>query len=125
MVTTASPFINHTYAIPGNYTVTLTVTNSAGTSTSKVFSSGFVSNNGSPIAGISHALQSLQPPPTHLKGFQKKCQYPSQTNYINVLKWSPPTSGGKPAFYEVFRGSLTNLIGKGHLTFSDPNRKRK
>ncbi len=128
-LTTAAPVVNHTYATSGNYTATLTVTNSAGTSTSKVFSSGFMSKNGGPTAVISHTIQSLQPPPTHLRGFQAEYKYPSQTNYVNVLTWSAPASGGLPAFYEVFRDSLTNLIGtvpgNQPLPFNDPNRKKK
>ncbi len=126
--TTFSPFINHTYATPGNYTATLTVTNSSGTSTTQVFSSGFMSKNGGPVAVISHEVQSQQPTPTNLEGFQKKCRYPSQTNYINVLTWNAPASGGVPAFYEIFRDSPTNLIGtvpgNGLLTFNDPNRRK-
>lgn len=128
LVTTNSPVINHIYANPGNYNVTLTVTNSAGTSTTKVFSSGFMSNNGGPTAVISHVIQSLQAPPVNLKGIQKKCQFPSQTNYVNVLTWSSSIFGGAPAFYEIFRDSLTNLIGivpgNDSLIFRDPNRRK-
>jgi PKD repeat protein len=125
---TLSPLIHHTYTIPGNYTATLTVINSSGTSTNKVFSSGFMSKNGGPTAVISHGVQSLQPSPTNVKGLQKKCKYPSQTNYTNVLTWSSPVSGGIPAFYEIFRDSPTNLVGtvsgNGVLSFSDPNRRK-
>lgn len=127
-VTTASPLIDHTYAIPGSYAVTLTVTNSAGTSTTKVFSSGFMSNNGGPTAIISQVIQSPQAPPTNLQGFQKKCKFPSQTNYVNVLTWDPPVSGEQPVFYDIFRDSLTNLIGtvpgSASLIFRDPNRRK-
>ena len=126
--TTASPLINHTYADPGNYTATLTATNSAGTSTEKIFSSGFMSNNGDQTAVMSHVIEFLQPPPINGKGFQTKAQYPSQTNYINVLTWNSPASAGVPAFYEIYRGSLTNLIGtapgNGQLIFRDPNRMK-
>ncbi len=36
---TSSPTVSHTYLLPGSYSVTLTVTNSAGTSTSQIFNS--------------------------------------------------------------------------------------
>lgn len=125
-VTTASSLINHTYTHAGNFTVTLTVTNSAGTSTTQVFSSGFMSNNGGPTAVISHIVSTLQGPPSNAKGIQKTCQYPSQTDYVNVLTWNP--AAGRPAFYEIYRDSLTNLIGTvpgtGPLVFRDPNRKK-
>ncbi len=125
---TASPFINHTYAHPGSYTVTLTVTNSAGTSTTQVFSSGFMSNNGGPIATLSQGLQSPQAPPTGLRGSQTACRYPSQTDYVNVLTWRAPLSGAAPAYYEISRNSLAHLIGtvpgRDPLVFRDHNRKK-
>jgi YVTN family beta-propeller protein len=128
MTTTANALINHVYAVPGNYTVILIVTNTAGTSITKVFSSGFMSNNGGPTASISHAIFVPQEPPINLKGFQIKCQFLTQINYVNVLTWSAPSFGEKPAFYEIFRDSLTNQIGtvpgNGLLTFKDPNRKK-
>lgn len=127
-LTTASPEINHIYALPGNYNVTLTVTNTAGTSTSKVFSSGFMSNYGGPTAVITHNIQSLQAPPTNLKGVQKKCQFISQTDYVNVLTWNPPAFGGEPAFYAIYRDTLANQIatvpGNGPLVFRDHNRMK-
>lgn len=50
--TTNTPIITHTYTLPGNYTVTLTVTNSAGTSTTQIFTGHTVSRNGGVLATL-------------------------------------------------------------------------
>jgi YVTN family beta-propeller protein len=47
---TSSPTTAHTYANPGLYTVTLTVTDAAGTTTAVVFTGQTVSRNGGPAA---------------------------------------------------------------------------
>lgn len=44
------PTTSHTYSEPGAYTASLTVTNSAGTSTKQIFTGQTMSNNGGPIA---------------------------------------------------------------------------
>jgi PKD repeat protein len=49
-VKTTHPSITHTYATAGTFSVTLTVTNSQGTSTKKVFTGNTMSNNGGPSA---------------------------------------------------------------------------
>ncbi|MGH3430024.1 MAG: PKD domain-containing protein, partial [Mycobacteriales bacterium] len=54
--TTTNPTTTHTYAKAGTYTVTLTVTDIAGTSTTCIFTGQTVSNNGGPIARISHSI---------------------------------------------------------------------
>ena len=46
----------HVYAAGGTYTVTLTVTNSAGTSTTQTFTGQTVSNNGGPSAMASQPV---------------------------------------------------------------------
>lgn len=56
---TASPMISHTYVSAGMYNATLTVTNSAGTSTEKVFSSRFMSRNGSALAASTQSVDVL------------------------------------------------------------------
>jgi YVTN family beta-propeller protein len=53
---TSSPTTTHTYASGGTYDVTLTVTNSQGTSTSQVFTGQTVSNNGGASATTSQSV---------------------------------------------------------------------
>ena len=48
--TTSIPTVDHTYQSPGNYSATLTVTDSAGTSTTKVFTGQAMNRNGGPQA---------------------------------------------------------------------------
>ena len=48
--TTSSPTTSHTYSIRGTLTITLTVTNTAGTSTELTFTGQTASNNGGPSA---------------------------------------------------------------------------
>ncbi len=47
---TSEPLVSHTYAAPGNYTVTLVVTNSAGTSTLEIYTPPSIIINGGPSA---------------------------------------------------------------------------
>lgn len=126
-VTTGSPLINHTYFSPGAFSVTLTVTNSAGTSTTKVFSSRFMSNNGGPTATRTQTVQSIPFTPENVTGFQKKCKYPSQTDVVNVLKWTERDDSETVHFY-IYRDSLDNLIaivpGTDRLEYFDHNRHK-
>ena len=55
-MTTATPTIFHVYAAPGSYPVTLTVTDSSGTSTTKVFTGQTMSRNGGPSATTTHTV---------------------------------------------------------------------
>jgi DNA-binding beta-propeller fold protein YncE len=49
-LTTSSPTTSHTYSTSGTFSVTLTVTNTAGTSTEQTFTGQTASNNGGPSA---------------------------------------------------------------------------
>jgi len=126
-VTTASLLINHTYLTPGAFNVSLTVTNSAGTSTIPIYSSRFMSNRGSPTAVRTQAVQALPVPPSDLNGFQKKCKFPSQTNIVNVIQWNPALEGASVT-YQIYRDSLTHLIatvlGTGPFIYEDHNRHK-
>jgi YVTN family beta-propeller protein len=53
---TSSATINHTFAVAGEYTATLTETDSAGTSTTRVFTGQTVSRNGGANAQSAHTL---------------------------------------------------------------------
>lgn len=126
---TNTPIVNHIYATSGAFNVTLTVTNSAGTSTEQVFSSRFMSNNGGPEATVTELLAIAPLPPTDVDGFQTKCKYASQTDRMNVITWNPPLAGELPVAYRIYRNAaLTDLAGtvpaSGELVFYDHNRKK-
>lgn len=127
---TNTPIVHHVYSSTGPFNVTLTVTNSAGTSIFKVFSSRFISNNGAPAASLSQTINIASSPPTNIKGFQRSCRYLTQTDLINVIKWSPPAYGELPVAYRIYRNmALTDLIATipagARLKFEDHNRKKK
>lgn len=123
-LTTNVPVVNHTYTSAGSFTVTLTVTNSAGTSTTKVFSSRFMSNNGGPNAILS---QTFPAAPSDGKGCQLYSWYLTQSDIVNVVTWKAPAFGEPPAAYYIYRDILlTDLIAiipaNKPLIFQDHNR---
>ena len=61
--TTATPTTTHVYAKAGEYTATLTETDSAGTSTTQVFTGQTVSRNGGPGARSTRVFTVTPPPP--------------------------------------------------------------
>jgi PKD repeat protein len=67
--TTSTPTVTHTYAARGSYTATLTETDSAGTSTTQVFTGQTMSRNGGPSAqttravAVASALPAVSPVP--------------------------------------------------------------
>jgi DNA-binding beta-propeller fold protein YncE len=70
VVTTQAPIITHTYNAARTFTVGLTVTNSAGTSTAQTFTGQTVSNNGLSSATTAKQISigSTILPPRHFKG---------------------------------------------------------
>lgn len=126
---TNTPIINHTYTTINLFNVTLTVTNSAGTSTSKVFSSRFMSNNGGPSAVFSTIISIGPAPPINLTGFQKECRFVIQSDIINVIRWQAPTSNPKPVSYRIYRDAtlsdlLISIPATDPLEYQDHNRKK-
>lgn len=102
----ASP--THTYLFPGTYTVTLTVTNDANTSTGQTYFGTMMYNNGGPQAQYSFTVKTACEadllPPSKAKINQKW----SNCVYRNTIIIYAPTSGPAPTTY---------------LIYSDPNRK--
>ena len=62
--TTSTPMTTHTYATAGPYTATVTETDSAGTSTTQIFTGQTMSNNGGPSAVASQNFTVNSPLPT-------------------------------------------------------------
>jgi YVTN family beta-propeller protein len=143
---TSSATTSHVYTSGGSYEITLTVTNSAGTSTEQIFNrssscnfnqtsltvtqSETVSHNGGPTATTTQSLTlSFNVlPPTNLRGHSIKQRFLSQKDLVNVLEWKAPKEGGAPYRYRIYRdSSLTNLAGTvpaDALKFLDHNRRR-
>lgn len=110
--TTTNP-VEHTYTTSGAYTIILTVTNSGGTSTTQTFTGQTVSNNGGPSASITNAIDVPYVifPATDGFAYQAVDKFATQTDYVNVLSWDPPTIRIVPVAYEIYSDAdLTNLI---------------
>lgn len=127
LVETSTPIETHTYAASGNYTVTLTVTNSAGTSTTQVFTGQTMSRNGGPSAETSQIVQiSTLFPPQNVRGFQVENRFLMQDELRNVIVWEAPTTGIPPVAYNIYSdAALTDLVAivpaNGRLDFVQHN----
>lgn len=96
----------HTYAVAGNYTVTLTVTNSAGTTftgsalDSQVFTGINTIRYGTSLAQLSRGITITSPvvpvtrplPPRHFEEKLVKNRFLVQTNWTAFLSWRPSLS---------------------------------
>lgn len=90
--TTSFPTIAHTFATAGSYTATLTVTNSGGTSTAKVFTGQTMSRNGGPAARTTRSFSVGSPTPP---GAPAVVRASAASRYASV-RWSPAETGGSP-----------------------------
>lgn len=128
IVTTASPTIAHTYAVAGPYTVTLTVTNSAGTSTSQTFTGQEASNQGSPLATLSqniHVPGNIPPPsppaavPQFTGKITRKEWGQSKKHFKLHCKWKKSASSDVVA-YEIFafNKQLKTISANSSLRFT-------
>jgi YVTN family beta-propeller protein len=128
-LSTTAPVVSHTYQTDGPFKVVLTVTNSAGTSTLKVFSSRFMSNNGGLKATVTQTIDVGLFPPADLKGEQQPNEFLFQSNVFNKITWKKARHGATPILYIIYRDkALQDPIGvvsaTEPLVFEDQNIKK-
>lgn len=87
--TTSSPTVTHTYSNSGTYFVTLTVTNTAGTSTEITFTGKTVSNNGGPSATVTDSITVF--PLLTFKG--EVTLHHRNKKAVLKTKWEGPSTG--------------------------------
>lgn len=132
---TSSPCVSHTYANLGDYTVTLIVTNSAGTSTTQILnpsstvSSIFIffnqilgtstvtfTHNGGPSAQFTKTVSVSLLPPQCLRGCQKRKICSSTKVLKNILTWRGSfchCPHCKPVAFRIYRDEcLTKFVGE-------------
>jgi len=113
--TTSTPTTTHTYAVAGNYTVTLTVTNSAGTSATQLFTGQTMSNNGNSFATDSQSITvGGSTPPSPPSSISKPASFKAKalTKKLKLhAKWK--TVPGAVA-YEVYSHSRKIETVTGH-----------
>ncbi len=69
-------------------------------------------------------------PPTLVTGFQINNAIGNEINWVNILRWKPPTEGEIPVAYHIYRDSelktlIATIPSKHELEFIDPIRKRE
>jgi DNA-binding beta-propeller fold protein YncE len=124
-VTLGTPVTTHTYATGGVYNVTLTVTNSAGTSTQQIFTGQVTLNNGQPSAMLSQMV-TVDPPLTEgFTGHRCKNKFATQTEYVNKLFWQP-NRDPSIVLYWIYRNGIyiAAVPATGPLKFIDDDRPK-
>ena len=119
-LTTASPIVTHTYTKPDSYTVTLTVTNTAGTSTTIAFTGQTMGNNGSSFAMLSQTITiPAAPAPHKFKGKLKKHWHKKELHLKLRAIWKQ-VSGIQ--FYEIFayKKQIATVTADSELVFKKP-----
>lgn len=118
-VVTNGPITNHTYNTNGVFTVVLTITNSAGTSTTQTFTGRTVSNNGGPSATISKTVSVGPLPPSNLRVIvcKKDCKC------IHKLSWTASPSP-EVISYNIYQDGklIGNVPASGPLRFKKCHR---
>ncbi len=94
VVDSQEPVVSHLYSFPGKYQVTLTVENSAGTSTTPVFTGRTMSRNGGGSAQLSQ--------------------------WVEIAPAAPPSGDLTPLVEESMGGESTPPIGKPSPSYSLP-----
>ena len=95
---TSSATTSHTYAAAGTYTASLTVTNSAGTSTSSVWTSYVMARNGGPQAQQQKTVTVSDPPvTTTAPGAPTGATATRSGSGTLTVSWTAPASNGGSA----------------------------
>lgn len=111
------------------YIVTLTVTNSAGTSLIQTFNGQMVYNNGGPQARQTIQLSITLAPPNNPHITQTSDKFLTQACYENTITFSPSTGNVTPASYLIYKDAeRTKFVGlvsaAGPLRFTVCERKK-
>jgi len=124
---TISPIVTHMYATNGAFTVTLTVTNTAGTSTTQTFTGPTASNNGGPCATTTRTItiSASVIPPSMFVGKAIKNRFATQTDLINKLTWTPSSDPSVVAYLILRNGVLiAEIPASGPFVYLDHNRRK-
>jgi hypothetical protein len=117
--TETSPTTSHTYGINGTYTITLTVTNTSGTSTTQTFTGQTVSNNGGPSAELQEQVTIFFeiPAPSKFNGKPKIYKKSGRLFLRTKCKESPSSSSSRIIRYEIFAHTqkIATIPAKHHL----------
>lgn len=110
-LSTTSSVVDHTYATSGTFTVTLTVTNSGGTSTATTFTGQLISNHGDdtfPVLSKSITVLSPNPPPpstveapSHFHGRIKR-HFHHKKPFFSLHTWWKKSLSSDVISYQVF-----------------------
>jgi hypothetical protein len=105
------PQITYSYAKVGTFTVTLTVTNTQGTSTTQTFTGKTVSNNGGPSAQSSQQITLDFAPPKFIG--KSKIHYHHKKIFIKT-KWKPSHSSTVASYKIAGRHRTRAIIPATH-----------
>jgi len=124
---TTSPIVTHNYAVSGMYSIRLTVTNTAGTSTTQTYTGHMIGKHGGLSATITEIITVINPSPvspSHFAGKIIENKFATQTDIIHRLKWIP-SSDPSVVEYQLFRnGKLIAVIpASGPFIYLDHNRR--
>jgi YVTN family beta-propeller protein len=112
--TTTSPTVSHAYGTAATFPVTLTVTNTSGTSTEQTFTGQTISNNGGPSAELQQQVSPGVFPPRKFKG--KADIYRKSRKLFMNTKWKKSTTSDVVR-YEIFANNkkILAISSRHHL----------